>query len=83
MSFQINQLEESFQQNGYVFVPNFLDSNELRTGNKNIKQLIQIPRQKNNQERAFHANKQNKSSLKQLRRIEEADFFKAYSTSSK
>ena len=83
MSFEITQLKELFQQNGYVVVLNFSDSNELRTGNKKIKQLIQIPRQKNNQERAFHANKQNKSSLKQLRRIEEADFFKAYSTSSK
>ena len=53
MSFKITQFKESFQQNSYVFMPNFLDSNELRTGNKNIKQLIQIPRQKNNQERAF------------------------------
>ena len=45
MSFQINQLKESFQQNGYVVVPNFLDTNELRTVQKNIERLIEITHQ--------------------------------------
>ena len=36
MSFKITHLKESFQQNGYVVVPNFLDSNELRIVRENI-----------------------------------------------
>ena len=81
MSFQINQLKEAFQQNGYVVVPNFLDSNELRTVQKNIERLIQITHQKRNYEHAFYANEHDKSSLKQLHHIEEDDFFKTYSIS--
>ena len=81
MSFQINQLKESFQQNGYVVVPNFLDTNELSTVQKNIERLIEITHKKRNYEHAFYANKHDKNSLKQLHRIEEDDFFKNYSTS--
>ena len=78
MSFKITHLKESFQQNGYVVVPNFLDSNELRIVRENIERLIEITHQKRNCEHAFYANKHDKSSLKQLHRIEEDDFFKTY-----
>ena len=70
MSFQINQLKEEFQQNGYVVVPDFLDSNELRTVQKNIERLIRITHQKRNYEHAFYANEHDKNLLKQLYRIE-------------
>ena len=83
MSFKITHLKESFQQNGYVVVPNFLDSNELRIVRENIERLIEITHQKRNYEHAFYVNKHDKSSLKQLHRIEEDDFFKTYSISTK
>ena len=69
MSFQINQLEESFQQNGYVVVPNFLDTNELSTVQKNIERLIEITHKKRNYEHAFYANKHDKSSMKRIQSV--------------
>ena len=55
MSFQINQLKESFQQNGYVVVPIFLDTNELKTVQKTLERLIEVTHQKRNYEHGYNA----------------------------
>ena len=83
MSFKITHPKESFQQNSYVVVQNFLDSNGLRIVREKIERLIEITHQKHNYEHAFYANKLDKSSLNQLHRIKEEDFFKTYSISTK
>jgi len=83
MSLDIAQLRESFQKNGYVVVPNFLENDELNIVCERLTKLIVATQKKQNYEHAFYANKQDKNSLKQLHRIEEDDFFKNYSASTK
>ena len=83
MSLDIARIRQSFQKNGYVVVPNFLDNDELNTVRERLAKLILATHKKQNYEHAFYANKQDKNSLKQLHRIEDDDFFKIYSTSSK
>jgi len=83
MSLDIAQLRESFQKNGYVVVPNFLENDELNIVYERLTKLIVATQKKQNYEHAFYANKQDKNSLKQLHRIEEDDFFKNYSASTK
>ena len=83
MSLDIAQLRESFQKNGYVVVPNFLENDELNIVRERLTKLIVATQKKQNYEHAFYANKQDKNSLKQLHRIEEDDFFKNYSASTK
>jgi phytanoyl-CoA hydroxylase len=77
------QLRKSFQENGYVIVPNFLDTHELNAVRERLTKLILATHKKQNYEHAFYANKKDKNSLKQLHRIEEDDFFKSYATNSK
>ena len=83
MSLNIAQLRESFQKNGYVVVPNFLENDELNIVRERLTKLIVATHKKQNYEHAFYANKQDKNSLKQLHQIEEDDFFKSYSASTK
>ena len=82
MSLDIARIRQSFQKNGYVVVPSFLDNDELNIVRERLTKLIVATHKKQNYEHAFYANKQDKNSLKQLHRIEEDDFFKSYSTSS-
>ncbi len=83
MSSDISQIRQSFQENGYVIVPSFLDNDELNIVYERLTKLILATHKKQNYEHAFYADKQDKNSLKQLHRIEEDDFFKSYLTSSK
>ena len=83
MSLDIAQIRQSFQENGYVIVPSFLDNDELNIVYERLTKLILATHKKQNYEHAFYADKQDKNSLKQLHRIEEDDFFKSYLTSSK
>lgn len=83
MNLKVGQLREEFQRNGYVVVPKFLGSDDLKIVKHHIGRLIADIDHKQNHEHAFYADRQDKDSLKQLHRIEEDAFFKAYSTTSK
>ena len=83
MSSDISQIRKSFQENGYVIMPSFLENDELNIVYERLTKLILATHKKQNYEHAFYADKQDKNSLKQLHRIEEDDFFKSYLTSSK
>ena len=80
----LQMLKESFDKDGYVFIPGFLSKDEVQVLNENVKRFISEGMPAMSTNHYFYEDKNDPSTLKQMQDLEKYDaWFKTLAVASK